>query len=42
MSFFFFPFPLMRFGETTIATAKNNAETITMDAPIGKSVINER
>jgi hypothetical protein len=33
----FLLFFILRFGEITIANAKNNAETITIDAPIGKS-----
>ena len=40
--FYFFPLILLRFGETIIATAKNKAEIITIEAPIGKSVTKDR
>jgi|GEM_PF-5320896 len=36
------PLPFLRFGETIIAMAKNTADTTTIDAPIGKSVISDR
>jgi hypothetical protein len=39
---FLLPFPFLRFGETIIAIAKKMAETITIDAPIGKSVNKDR
>ena len=38
----YFTLIFLRFGETIIATAKNKAEIITIDAPIGKSVTRER
>jgi hypothetical protein len=38
---FFLPLPFRRLGEITIEDANNRAEIITIDAPIGKSDINE-
>ena len=35
------PFPLLRFGDKIIEIAKIMADIITIDAPIGKSVIND-
>ena len=32
---------LLRFGETTIENAKNIADIITIDAPMGKSIISD-
>ena len=41
LAYFLNQLPLRRFGEIIIAIAKNNAEIITIDAPIGKSVKSE-
>ena len=35
------PFPFLRFGEIIMAKANIAADTITIDAPIGKSVIRD-
>ena len=41
VTFLGLPFLFLLFGDTTIANANKTAETITIEAPIGKSVTSE-